>query len=110
NDHVLMVPADRYTPVDAGLIPTGEILPVAGTPFDFRTPTPIGEKLDSTDAQLQNGLGFDHNFVLADAPSDSVRLAARVKDPKSGRVLDVLSTEPGLQFYGGNFLDGSDRG
>lgn len=112
NDHVLMIAADRYTPVGEGLIPNGEIASVAGTPFDFRNPTPIGDNLsmDSTNVQLMNGLGFDHNFVLSDAPTDSVRLAARVNDPESGRTLEILTTEPGLQFYGGNFLDGSDLG
>ena len=106
---LLTIDADRFTPVDAGLIPTGELKPVEGTPFDFRKPTPIGARIDSPDIQLKYGKGYDHNFVL-NHPSTGVRLAARVTDPKGGRVMEVLTSEPGLQFYTGNFLDGTIKG
>jgi aldose 1-epimerase len=108
-EHEVMIDADRYTPVDAGLIPTGELAPVAGTPFDFRKPTAIGARINDADQQLKFGKGYDHNFVL-NHPGDSPTLAAKVRDPKSGRVLEVLTTEPGLQFYTGNFLDGKIHG
>jgi aldose 1-epimerase len=108
-EHEVMIDADRYTPVDAGLIPTGELAPVAGTPFDFRKPTAIGARINDPDQQLKFGKGYDHNFVL-NHPGDSPTLAAKVRDPKSGRVLEVLTTEPGLQFYTGNFLDGKIHG
>ncbi|MFN8575077.1 MAG: galactose-1-epimerase [Gemmatimonadaceae bacterium] len=108
-DHVLQLDADRYTPVDAGLIPTGELAPVAGTPFDFRTPTRIGERIDATDEQLRRGGGYDHNFVLTNAPA-GLRHAASVWEPTSGRTLEVWTTEPGVQFYTGNFLDGTIHG
>ncbi len=103
NDHVLQINADKYTPVDSTLIPTGEIAPVAGTPFDFRQPATIGSRVDQQDAQLQNGKGYDHNYVLNDA-STNMKLAATVKGDKSGIVMKVYTTEPGLQFYGGNFM------
>ncbi len=106
--HELMIPADRYTPVDAGLIPTGEWAKVEGTPFDFRTPHLIGERIAKDDQQLKYGLGYDHNFVLN--KSKGTHLAARVQDPESGRVLEVWSQEPGVQFYSGNFLDGTLTG
>jgi len=107
--HVLTLNADHFTPVDSTLIPTGEIAPVDGTPFDFRTPTPIGARIDQQDAQIKNGGGYDHNFVLTrNAPGLS--LVARVMDPGTGRVLTVTSTEPGVQFYTGNFLDGKITG
>lgn len=101
-DHELMLAADNYTPIDETLIPTGEIAPVAGTPFDFREFHKIGERVD----QLNNkpGKGYDHNFVLNNQDGD-LALAAKVREPKSGRVLSVYTTEPGVQFYGGNFLD-----
>jgi aldose 1-epimerase len=105
-DHVLTLHADAYTPIDASLIPTGAVEPVAGTPLDFRTPTPIGERLRSGFEQLVLAQGYDFNFVIDGQPGD-LRSAARVEHPASGRVLEALSTEPGLQFYTGNFLDGS---
>jgi aldose 1-epimerase len=103
--HELQIEADAFTPVDATLIPTGEQRPVAGTPFDFRKPIAIGARIDAADEQLRAGGGYDHNFVLRGAEGE-LRLAVRVVEPKSGRVLEVLTTEPGLQLYSGNFLDG----
>lgn len=108
--HVLMIEADRFTPVDSSLIPTGELRDVAGTPFDFRRPTAIGARIDANDEQIKLGGGYDHNFVLRRKPGDPISLAARVVEPKTGRVLEVWTTEPGLQFYTGNFLDGSAHG
>jgi aldose 1-epimerase len=115
--HELMINADRYTPVDETLIPTGELAPLAGTPFDFSGATPIGARIGDADEQLGFGGGYDHNFVLnrpdpgasigADSAAPAMILAARVFDPESGRVLEVETTEPGLQFYSGNFLDGT---
>lgn len=99
----LQIPAARFTPVDATLIPTGELLPVEATPFDFRTPKPIGRDIGANDPQLARGHGYDHNFVL-DAASGAIRRVATVYDPGSGRVLEVHSTQPGVQFYSGNFL------
>jgi aldose 1-epimerase len=107
--HELMVAAGRYTPVDSTLIPTGELAPVDGTPFDFRIPTAIGARIGADHEQLANGLGYDHNFVL-DRDAPGLMLAARVVEPASGRTLDIWTTEPGLQFYSGNFLDGSITG
>lgn len=107
--HQLMLCADRFTPVDAGLIPTGELRPVDGTPFDFRTPVPIGKRIDQPDEQLRFGRGYDHNFVLNKEPGQ-FGLAARVVEPTTGRVMEVLTTEPGIQFYSGNFLDGTHVG
>jgi aldose 1-epimerase len=107
--HQMMISADRFTPIDAGLIPTGELRNVAGTPFDFRQPNLIGERIEANDEQIRFGKGYDHNFVLNGA-SGTLRLAARVSEPKSGRVMEVLTTEPGVQFYSGNFLDGTLRG
>ena len=104
--HVLRINADHYTPVDSTLIPTGEIAPVAGTPFDFRTETAIGARIDRQDPQLKNGGGYDHNFVLNGTGGETPPLAAHVIDPVTGRVLHVFTTEPGVQFYTGNFLDG----
>jgi aldose 1-epimerase len=104
--HQVMIAADRFTPVNKGLIPTGELRSVAGTPFDFRTPHAIGERINATDEQLGYGKGYDHNFVLNHAPSATPQLAARVTEPKTGRVMEVLTTEPGLQFYTGNQLGG----
>lgn len=97
--------ADKFTPVDATLIPTGELRPVDGTPFDFRQPTPIRERIKLTDEQLKIARGYDQNFVL-NKPPGQLGLAARVYDPETGRVLEVSTTEPGIQFYTGNFLDG----
>ena len=112
NDHLLMIDADNYTPVDATLIPTGEIAAVEGTPMDFRTPTAIGERArDASFEQLAIGRGYDHNWVLNRELDDGeMFLAARVVEPESGRVLEVLTTEPGIQFYAGNFLDGTLTG
>jgi aldose 1-epimerase len=107
--HRLMLNADRFTPIDAGLIPTGELQSVAGTPFDFRQPTPIGARINDKDQQLALGKGYDHNWVL-NGTAGTMRLAARVTEPKSGRVLEVETVEPGIQFYTGNFLDGTIRG
>lgn len=111
-DHELMINADRFTPVDSTLIPTGERRPVEGTPFDFTSPTPVGARIDADNPQIKHGLGYDHNFILNrdDAGKDSLALAARVYEPESGRVMSVHTTEPGLQFYSGNFLDGSLTG
>lgn len=105
-DHELMLAASHYTPVDAGLIPTGEILPVAGTPFDFTHPKRIGRDIAESHSQLRYGLGYDHNFVLDRGEESGLRLAARVYEPASGRVLEIHTEEPGIQFYSGNFLDG----
>ena len=107
--HVLKIDASRMTPVDAALIPTGELKSVSGTPFDFRTPHAIGERINSDDTQLQLGKGYDHNFVL-DSPPGELAEAAEVYEPTTGRILKVLTTEPGLQLYTGNFLDGSITG
>jgi aldose 1-epimerase len=108
---LLMIPADRYTPVDATLIPTGELKSVRGTVFDFRTPKPIGRDVrDASDPQIVYGRGFDHNWVISDRPVSHARLVARVADPVSGRVLEVLSDQPGVQFYSGNFLNGTRVG
>ena len=108
-EHRITLNADRFTPVDAGLIPTGELRPVAGTPFDFRKPAPIGSRIAETDEQLKLGNGYDHNFVLNKNGSGPT-LAARVEDPASGRVLEVFTDQPGVQFYTSNFLDGSIHG
>jgi len=109
NDHILKINADYYTPDDPNLIPTGEIAPVAGTPFDFRMPKPISKGLRSDDPQVVIGRGWDHNWVLK-RPSfedTSLIMAASLFEQKSGRVLEVWTTEPGIQFYSGNFLDGT---
>ncbi len=105
--HELHIPAEKFTPVDSGLIPTGELRSVAGTPFDFRRPKSIGKDIQSENEQLERGLGYDHNFVLKMQPDDSLIEAATVFDPQSGRQLSVLTQEPAVQFYSGNFLDGS---
>ncbi len=110
---MLTLNADRFTPVDKGLIPTGELRPVEGTPMDFRKPTPIGKRINQEDEQLKFGGGYDHNFVLTDQAAttpEKPRLAARVVEPTTGRMMEVLTTEPGVQFYSGNFLDGSNVG
>ncbi|MCW3838227.1 aldose epimerase family protein [Sphingomonas canadensis] len=107
-DHWLQLPASRYTPVE-GLIPNGELARVAGTPFDFRTPKPIGADIAADDAQLREGSGYDHNFVL-DGTADGVRRVAALWEPESGRVLEVHSDQPGVQFYTGNHLAGGAPG
>ncbi|MCB1091137.1 MAG: galactose mutarotase, partial [Verrucomicrobiae bacterium] len=103
-DHELEVQADRYTPTDAGNIPFGELAPVEGTPFDFRKPTVIGARIGEDNEQLKFGLGYDHNFVIKDSRDGKLQHVATVHDPKSGRVLEVETDEPGLQFYVGNYL------
>jgi len=107
--HHLMLNADRFTPVDKTLIPTGEIRPVQGTPLDFTTPTAIGARINDNYEQLVVGRGYDHNFVI-NRKEDGLILAARVHEPTSGRVLEVFTTEPAVQFYSGNFLDGTITG
>ena len=108
--HELMIAADGFTPIDSTLIPTGVVAPVAGTAFDFRTPRPIGSRITQADEQLRNGGGYDHNFVLNKPAIGQMTLAARAHEPVSGRVLELLTEEPGVQFYSGNFLDGSLTG
>jgi aldose 1-epimerase len=107
--HQLTIDADRYTPVNDTLIPTGELATVAGTPFDFRKATAIGARINADHVQLKNGKGYDHNWVL-NRGAAGVQHAVRVVEPKTGRTLDVATTEPGVQFYSGNFLDGSIKG
>jgi aldose 1-epimerase len=107
--HELTINADRYTPVDDTLIPTGKLAPVQGTPFDFRTATAIGARINNDDAQLKAGRGYDHNWVL-NGTGNALRVAARLTDPKSGRSMEIQTIEPGLQFYSGNFLDGTIKG
>ncbi len=108
-DHELMINAGRYTPVDATLIPTGVLVSVEGTPFDFRKPVRIGARIDEDHEQLRHGMGYDHNFVL-NRDTDTLIHAARVVESTTGRTLDLYTTEPGLQFYSGNFLDGTITG
>jgi aldose 1-epimerase len=108
-NHLLTLDADRFTPVDATLIPTGDLAPVDGTPFDFRRPTAIGARIGVDQPQLTYGNGYDHNWVLNGEPGQ-LRHAARLEEPASGRTLDVSTTEPGVQFYTGNFLDGTLTG
>jgi aldose 1-epimerase len=107
--HELTIDADRFTPVDKTLIPTGVLAPVAGTPFDFRKPAGIGARIGADDEQIRNGGGYDHNFVL-NRRGEGLSRAARVFEPTTGRTMDVATTEPGVQFYSGNFLDGSIKG
>ncbi len=110
-DHRLVINADKFTPVDSRLIPNGVLLDVARTPFDFRSATPIGARIDVDDEQLRRGHGYDHNWVLrAPKGRDGLRLAAVLSDPDSGRVLEIRTTQPGLQFYSGNFMDGKPAG
>lgn len=104
--HLLTLNADSMTPVDSTLIPTGAITPVSGTPFDFRTPMTIGARIDAKDEQIRNGGGYDHNFVINRTAPGLVHVA-HVSEPTTGRTLDVSTTEPGVQFYSGNFLDGT---
>jgi aldose 1-epimerase len=109
-DHELEVAASRFTPVDAQLIPTGELRPVQGTPFDFTTPEKVGARIDDDDEQLRRAGGYDHNFVIDHGAESDLVLAARLTDPLSGRGLDIHTTEPGMQCYSGNFLDGTVAG
>jgi len=109
-DHILTLDSSRYTLVDKTLIPTGKIASVRGTPLDFRKPTPIGARIDAKDDQLKFAGGYDHNFIAEKLLSGTLAKIAKVEEPKSGRVLEVLTTEPAVQFYAGNFLDGSLRG
>jgi aldose 1-epimerase len=110
-DDRLTIPAESYLPVDATSIPTGQFAPVAGTPFDFRQPKPIGRDIRTgSDQQLVNGHGYDHNWVISRQASAEPRMIARVEDPHSGRVLTLTSSQPGLQFYSGNFLNGTTSG
>jgi aldose 1-epimerase len=110
-DQLLTIPARAFTPVSADLIPTGELRPVAGTPFDFRAPRRLAQDIrNGRDEQLRFGRGYDHNFALDKGVTAAPELAARLEDPISGRVLDVLTTEPGVQVYAGNFLDGTYAG
>jgi galactose mutarotase-like enzyme len=109
-EHKLTINADKFTPVNATLIPTGELRPVASTPFDFRNEAVIGSRIDADDAQLNVGHGYDHNWALNAAPGKGLRFAARLIDPASGRVLEVRTTQPGLQFYSGNFMNGKPPG
>jgi aldose 1-epimerase len=108
-DHVLALNADNFTPVDEGLIPTGELTPVKGTPMDFTKPTEIGARIGNSCQQLKFGGGYDHNWVLSKG-GKGMTLAARVHEPTTGRVMEVRTTEPGIQFYSGNFLDGTITG
>lgn len=108
NDHILMLDADKFLPTNIGLIPTGELAPVAGTPMDFTKPTAIGDRVEADFEALKFGGGYDHAWVLT--PKEGIRLAARLKDPKSGRVLEISTDKPAIQFYGGNFLDGKVAG
>jgi aldose 1-epimerase len=108
-DHVLTIEADRFTPVDKGLIPTGQLVDVANTPMDFRTPTSIGARINDSYEQIALGKGYDHNWVLRGSPGN-VRKAAEVYEPKSGRLMTVYTDQPGIQFYSGNFLDGTAHG
>ncbi len=108
NNHLLQLNADMYTPVDSTLIPTGKIEPVAGTTFDFRKPTAIGARIDSPNQQLKFGKGYDHNFVLNANKGTGLNMAATVQGDQSGIVMEVWTMEPGIQFYGGNFLNGTD--
>ncbi len=109
NNHTLMINADNFTPVDSMLIPTGKIEPVASTPFDFRTPVLIGKNVDAINEQIKNGKGYDHNFVLNVSKSGSLNAAAVVTGDKSGITMEVLTEEPGLQFYGGNFMQSKNK-
>jgi aldose 1-epimerase len=110
NDHLVQINAAYYTPVDGTLIPTGEIASVEGTPFDFRTPVAIGARINENNQQLKFGNGYDHNFVLATPSDTALTFAAKVTEPASGRTMEVYTNEPGIQFYGGNFLTGKETG
>jgi len=109
-DHLMMINGDRFTPTDDGLIPTGEILPVAGTPMDFTKPTAIGARVNMDYQPLKFGRGYDHNWILKNKRAGAMSLAAKVVEPKSGRVMEIRTEEPAIQFYCGNFLDGTNIG
>ena len=106
---MLYINADAYTPVDSTLIPTGEIATVENTPMDFRTPEAIGKRVDDEFEQLKFGNGYDHNWVL-NTHENGLTHAATLTEPESGRIMEVYTNEPGIQFYGGNFMDGTDMG
>jgi len=108
-DHQVILNADRFTPVGSDLIPTGDLRSVTGTPFDFSQPAAIGARIDANDEQIGFGNGYDHNFVL-NRSGNGLSLAARVHDPHSGRIMEVLTTQPGMQFYTGNHIHGEIRG
>ena len=108
-DHTVVINADKFTPTDAGSIPTGELRPVVGTPFDFTTPHTVGERINANDEQLKLGKGYDHNWV-ANKNGNELSFLAGVSEPTSGRMMEVWSTDPGVQFYSGNFLDGTLTG
>ena len=110
NNHILKLNSDYFSPVDSNLIPTGEKKPVAGSPFDFRRPKAIGTDINSSDDQIVYGGGYDHNFILNKQHQDSLSRAATVFEPNRGVKMEIFTTEPGIQFYGGNFMDGSDIG
>lgn len=109
-DHLLTIYADNITPINEYLIPTGEIMPVENTPFDFRKPVSIGERIDHEDEQLKNGAGYDHNWVIKKVCSEEIKHMATVYEPISGRILEVWSDQPGIQFYSGNFFNGEYSG
>lgn len=109
-DHILTINADNITPINDVLIPTGEFLPVDSTPFDFRQPTRIGERIDADNEQLKNGLGYDHNWVISKEKQDVVKHVATLYEPEFGRVMEVWTDQPGIQFYSGNFFDGKTAG
>ncbi len=110
-DLLLTIPAESFTPVNSTLIPTGEFRPVANTPFDFRTPHRIGDRVrDGKDEQLRFGRGYDQNWVVTRAPTKGLHMLAKVEDPRSGRVMEILGNQPGVQFYSGNFLNGTVTG
>lgn len=109
-NHKLTLNAGKFTPINSNLVPTGAIVTIAGTPFDFRTPTVIGARINEKNQQLEYGKGYDHNFVLNRGGNAGLVLAAKVEEPNSGRVMEVLTTQPGVQFYSGNFLDGKNVG
>ena len=108
--HEVMIKADRFTPIDDTLIPTGELRSVADTPLDFRQPTVIGDRIGADDEQIRLGGGYDHNWILNKPTADELSMAARVRDPGTGRTMEVLTTEPAMQFYSGNFLAGTLTG
>ena len=110
NDHLLAINADSITPIDEVMIPTGELMSVDGTPFDFRHAQLIGQRVNEENEQLKNGSGYDHNWVLNKQMPGAIELAASVYEPQSGRLLEVYTDQPGLQFYGGNFFDGTGNG